>query len=81
MAYNNDLARNKMIEIINQGLRLKAIALNVGIDANDLSRFKCGMDNLKPSDVEILSEYLNEVHIPQRRTVTPEKQTTMRERL
>lgn len=81
MAYNNDLARNKLIEIINQGLRLKAIALNVGIDANDLSRFKGGMDNLKPSDVEILSEYLNEVHIPQRRTVTPEKQMTMRERL
>lgn len=81
MSHKNDSVRNKLIEITNKGLMLKAIALNVGIDVNDLSRFKGGMDNLKPSDVEILSEYLNEVHIPQRRTVTPEKQMTMRERL
>lgn len=60
---------------------LKAIALNVGVDVNDLSRFKGGMECLKQSDVEILSEYLNEVHIPQRKTVTKEKPMTMRERL
>lgn len=82
MLHNNDLVRNKLIEITNQGLMLKAIALNVGIDVNDLSRFKGGMDCLKQSDVEMLSEYLNEVHIPQWKTVIKEKKPmTMRERL
>lgn len=81
MSLNNDLVRNKLIEITNQGLMLKAIALNVGIDANGLSRFKGGMDCLKQSDVEILYEYLNEVHIPQWKTVTPEKKMSAREYL
>lgn len=81
MLHNNDSVRNKLIEITNQGLMLKAIALNVGVDVNDLSRFKGGMECLKQSDVEILSEYLNEVHIPQWKTVTKEKPMTMRERL
>ena len=75
MAHNNDLVRNKLIKINNQGLMLKAIALNVCIDVNDLSRFKGGMECLKQSDVEILSEYLNEVHIPQWKTVTRESKT------
>lgn len=81
MSHKNDSVRNKLIEITAKGLMLKAIALNSGIDVNDLSRFKCGMDNLKRSDVEILSEYLNEVYIPQWKTVTKEKPMTMRERL
>lgn len=81
MSHKNDSVRNKLIEITNQGLMLKAIALNVGVDVNDLSRFKGGMECLKQSDVEILSEYLNEVHIPQWKAVTPEKPMTMRERL
>lgn len=37
---NKDLVRDKLTQITNQGLMLKAIALNVGIDANDLSKFK-----------------------------------------
>lgn len=73
MVHNNDSVRNKLIEITNQGLMLKAIALNVGIDVNDLSRFKNGMDCLKESDVEKLSEYLNAVVIPQWNTVMFEK--------
>lgn len=81
MAQNNNLVRNKLIEITNQGLMLKAIALNVGIDVNDLSRFKGGMDCLKQSDVEILSEYLNEVHIPQWNTVIKEKSMVVSEYL
>lgn len=82
MAHNNDSVRDKLIAITNQGLMLKAIALNVGIDVNDLSRFKSGMECLKQSDVEILSEYLNEVHIPQWKTVIKEKKPmTMRERI
>ena len=72
MAHNNDSVRNKLIEITNQGLMLKAIALNVGIDVNDFSRFKGGMECLKQSDVEILYEYLNEVHITQWNTVVKE---------
>ncbi len=74
MAHNNDLVRNKLIKINNQGLMLKTIALNIGVDVNDLSRFKGGMDCLKQSDVEILSEYLNEVHIPQWNTVVKESE-------
>lgn len=81
MAHNNDSVRNKLIEITNQGLMLKSVALNVGIDANDLSRFKGGMECLKQSDIEILSEYLNEVYIPQWKTVTKENKMTARERL
>ncbi len=73
MSHNNDLVRKKLIEITNQGLMLKAVALNVGIDVNDLSRFKGGMECLKQSDVEILSEYLNEVVIPQRQGISVEK--------
>lgn len=73
LSHKNDSVRNKLIEITNQGLMLKAIALNVGIDANVLSRFKCGMDCLKESDVEILSEYLNEVHIPQWKNISSER--------
>ena len=81
MSHKNDSVRNKLIEITDKGLMLKAIALNSGIDVNDLSRFKCGMDNLKRSDVEILSEYLNEVYIPQWKTVVKERPITARERV
>jgi len=82
LSHNNDSVRDKLIEIANQGLMLKAIALNIGIDVNDLSRFKGGMECLKQSDVEVLSEYLNEVHIPQWKTVIKgKKQMSLRERL
>ena len=81
MLHNNDSVRNKLIEITNQGLMLKSIALNVGVDVNALSRFKGGMDCLKESDVEVLCEYLKEVHIPQWKTVVKEKSMTARERL
>lgn len=69
MVYNNDLVRNKLIEITNKGLMLKAIALNIGMDVNDLSRFKGGLNSLKESDVRLLSEYLDEVVIPQWNTI------------
>lgn len=73
MASKYDSVRNKLIEINNQGLMLKAIALNVGVDVNDLSRFKGGMNCLKGSDIEKLFEYLNAVVIPQWNTVIPKK--------
>lgn len=81
MTHNNDSVRNKLIEITNQGLMLKAIALNVGVDVNDLSRFKGGMDCLKEADVETLSEYLKAVVIPQWNTIIQDKPMSMRERL
>ncbi len=73
MAHNNDSVRRKLIEITDKGLMLKAIALNVGIDANDLSRFKGGKECLKQSDVEVLSKYLDEVVIPQWNNISSEK--------
>ena len=73
MVHNNDSVRDKLIEITNQGLMLKAIALNSGIDVNDLSRFKGGMECLKKSEVKVLSEYLNEVVIPKRQDISVEK--------
>lgn len=73
MAHNNNSVRKKLIEINNQGLMLKAIALNVGVDVNDLSRFKGGMDCLKESDANKLSEYLNAVVIPQWNMAIPKK--------
>lgn len=83
MDNNFDMVRNKLIEINNQGLLLKAIAVNAGIDVNNLSRFKNGMDGLKESEVETLWKYLNAVVIPQWNIVEkePEKQMSMRERL
>lgn len=66
MTNRNDLVRSKLVKVNQQGLMLKAIAINIGVDVNDLSRFKGGMDCLKQSDVEMLFEYLNAVVIPQR---------------
>lgn len=76
MLHNNDSVRNKLIEITNKGLMLKAIALNIGLDANELSRFKGGMDCLKESDANKLSEYLNAVVIPQWNMAIPKKKKT-----
>lgn len=83
MAHNNDSVRKKLIKITGRGLMLKSIALNVGIDVNDLSRFKGGMDCLKKSDVKILSDYLNAVIIPQWNIVSkePEKKKSYRDLL
>lgn len=81
MAHDNNSVRSKLREITGQGLLLKAIAVNVGISENDLSKFKRGMNSLKDLDVDRLSEYLNAVVIPQWGRVEPKKQMSMRERL
>ncbi|MXP77175.1 hypothetical protein GN277_17880 [Lachnospiraceae bacterium WCA-9-b2] len=75
MAYNNESIRNKLIEITNKGLMLKAIALNIGLDVNNLSRFKGGLNSLKESDVKLLSEYLDAVVIPQWNTIAKRQNT------
>lgn len=64
ISYDNSSVRNKLIEIMDKGLLLKAIAVNAGLSESELSRFKNGVDSLKESDVKILAEYLNEVIIP-----------------
>lgn len=81
MLHNNNSVRNKLIEITNQGLILKSITLNVGVNVNDLSRFKGDMECLKKSDIERLSDYLNAVVIPIWNTISKEKPMTERERL
>ena len=73
MSYNNNQIREKLIDITNRGLQLKAIALNAGLDANDLSHFKNGRNCFKDSDIKLLSEYLDAVHIPQWIRVSPVK--------
>ena len=74
MAYNNNQIREKLIDIMDRGLMLKAVARNIGMDVNDLSRFKGGMD-LKESEIEVLSEYLDAVVIPRWNSVIPDKAT------
>lgn len=64
MTHSNDLVRNKLIEITNQGLMLKAIAVNAGLSESELSRFKNGVDALKEADMRLLADYLNVVYIP-----------------
>ena len=73
MANNNDLVRQKLIDIMNSGLKLKAIALNVGVDSSDLSHFKNGRNSLKDSDIHLVSDYLDNVVIPQRQHFSQKK--------
>lgn len=80
IAHDNESVRSKLIEITDQGLLLKAIALNVRISENDLSKFKGGMNCLKESDVNNLSEYLNAVVIPQWGRVAPENTNTKKKK-
>lgn len=64
ISYDNDSVRNKLSDIIDRGLMLKAIAVNAGISESELSRFKSGVDALKESDMKLLADYLNVVYIP-----------------
>lgn len=64
MINRNDSVRNKLIEIVNKGLMLKAIAVNAGLSESELSRYKNGVDSLKESDVRLLADYLNATVIP-----------------
>ncbi len=64
MTNRSDLIREKLIDIIDRGLMLKAIAVNAGLSESELSRFKNGVDALKESDMKLLADYLNVVYIP-----------------
>lgn len=64
VTYDNGSVRNKLSDIIDRGLMLKAIAVNAGISESELSRFKSGVDALKESDMKLLADYLNVVNIP-----------------
>ena len=64
VSYDSDSVRNKLIDIMNRGLLLKAIAVNAGLSESELSRFKNGVDALKEADMRLLADYLNIVYIP-----------------
>lgn len=64
ISYDNESVRKKLIDIIERGLMLKAIAVNAGISESELSRFKGGVNALKESDMKLLGDYLNVVYIP-----------------
>lgn len=82
ISYDSNSVRNKLIETMDKGLLLKAIALNARLSESELSRFKNGVDALKDSDVKLLAEYLNAVCIPVWNVTKEHKeQMTARERL
>ena len=81
MAYNNNQIREKLINIMDRGMMLKAVAVNSGISESELSRFKNGVDALKESDMKLLADYLNIVYIPRWKDVEkakPEKKKSNR---
>lgn len=57
MALSNDSVRNKLIKITNQGLMLKAIALNIGVE----SRNKQNEEKPKRKRSTVSIDLLNEL--------------------
>lgn len=64
ISYENNSVRTKLLDIMDRGMMLKAVAANSGISESELSRFKNGVDALKESDMNLLADYLNAVFIP-----------------
>ena len=56
--------REKLSDIISNGLSAVAISKATGISKIDLSRFKNGQINLIDSDADRLEKYLSLVQIP-----------------
>ena len=82
ISYDSNSVRAKLVDIMERGLMLKAIAVNAGISESELSRFKNGVDSLKESDMKLLADYLNVVYIPRWSDGEKEpKQMSARERL
>ena len=84
ISYENNLVRTKLLDIMDRGMMLKAVAVNSGISESELSRFKNGVDALKESDVKLLADYLNAVYIPRWNDVEkakPEKKKSTRDLL
>lgn len=63
---NQDELRQKLNIIVERGLSAKSIAINSGIGEISMSRFRKGTHNLKNSEAQILSDYLDQVVIPKR---------------
>lgn len=61
---NQDLLRDKLAEVIANGLTAVSVARVIGISANDLSRFKNGQINLIEYEARKLDKYLSMVNIP-----------------
>lgn len=84
ISYDSDSVRTKLVDIMDRGLMLKSIAVNAGISESELSRFKCGVDALKESDMKLLADYLNAVDIPRWNNggkLKPEKKKSNRDLL
>ena len=59
-----ELARNKLVEVISAGLSAASISKVTNISTIDLSRFKNRQINLIDSDLEKLQKYLDLIKIP-----------------
>lgn len=82
ISYENNSVRTKLLDIMDRGMMLKAVAVNSGISESELSRFKNGVDALKESDMKLLADYLNIVYIPRWNDVEkakPEKKKSNRD--
>ncbi len=82
--HDNNSVRTKLLDIMDRGMMLKAVAVNAGISESELSRFKNGVDALKKSDMKLLADYLNAVYIPRWNDVEklkPEKKKSTRDLL
>ena len=82
ISYENNSVRTKLLDVMDRGMMLKAVAVNSGISESELSRFKNGMDALKESDMKLLADYLNIVYIPRWNDVEkakPEKKKSNRD--
>ena len=64
ISHDNNPVRTKLLDIMDRGMMLKAVAVNSGISESELSRFKNGVDALKESDLRTLAEYLDVLFIP-----------------
>lgn len=79
---DSNSVRNKLLDIMDKGLLLKAIAVNAGLSESELSRFKNGVDALKEADMRLLADYLNVVYIPRwnkGEKLKPEKKKSTRD--
>ena len=62
---NQDSLREKLNSIVASGLTAKAIAKNIGVSTDNLSRFRNGHICLVAGDGDRLKGYLDKVVIPQ----------------
>lgn len=62
---NQDALRLQLINLLDFGMKLGAIAKNINISTIDLSRFKNGHIYLTRENAEKLERFLGEINIPE----------------